>query len=118
MNNGRIAHEFGGFDNLYCCTKKNIDFPKIKSIPDEWYNSTEGNQLELRKYFIPDECLNCKKVGRGTFTGWIVTPVTYGDKSCKNYPEFEMTDLEVLQLWIDIIKKGGVVSDGIINLFS
>lgn len=110
---------------LYCAVPNGVKFPNVEGIPIEWYTFT--GQLEFRKYQTKvKKCETCKQhIGTTPppYTGWMVSPVVYtysyppSPTNEKRYPQFQMKDEDVLWLWMKIVKKGGCVSDGIINLF-
>lgn len=107
-------------------------FPRLQQVGDKWYEHQDKGQLEFRKYEqsmpssvreyykawnegkmdmeLPKDCWN-------PYSKWIVTPCWYLEEGEETFPEFEMEDLDVLSLWIEVIKRGGCVSDGVINLF-
>lgn len=110
---------------IYCAVPPGKEFPKVAGVPAEWYEHSSLGQLEFRKYVNDIECKVCghDDIKHITpYSGWMVTPVLYirqlGADEEKKFPEIEMKDLEVLQLWIKIVEEGGCVSDGYLNLFS
>lgn len=91
---------------FYCSTDDN--FPEVKGIPEEWYAEQSSGQIEFRKLEGKDG---------GQLHGWKVTPVLYFELGEKEFPSFMMSDLDVLSLWVKVVSQGGLVSDGVINLF-
>lgn len=105
---------------IYCFAKK---FPDIKGPPAEW-NDYSDKQLEFRKYVNDTKCKHCgnEDAKKPPYSKWTVCPIIYIKGSLydeeKRFPEFEMEDEAVLQLWLHVLSRGGVVSDGYIDLFS
>lgn len=91
---------------FYCATEK--DFPMVPGIPDEWYNEQDSGQIEFRK-LEDDHGIQ--------ISGWKVTPTLYSELDEKEFPSFIMSDIDVLKLWMKVVDQGGLISDGIINLF-
>lgn len=92
---------------FYCATEK--DFPLVPGIPDEWYKEQDSGQIEFRK--LEDKHGHCQ------ISGWKVTPMLYFELDEQEFPSFMMSDIDVLKLWMKIVDQGGLISDGIINLF-
>jgi len=109
----------------YCALPPGEKFPEVNGLSKEWYNQYSpeqaNGQLEFRKYERNDN--KCDKCGHdlnhtNPYTGWMVSPVIHTKMmSEKRFPQFEMSDVEVLTLWLYIKNHGGCVSDGILNLF-
>jgi hypothetical protein len=94
--------------NYYFCTAPNGKFPKIDKVPDEWTACENDKRLEFRKMHHP---------AFGYTKGFEVEPVIKFEKTEWRFPPFAMSDYQVLDLWMRIIRVGGYVSDGVINLF-
>lgn len=106
-------------EDYFYCAAPDGKFPKVEGVPEEFYANQQRGQLEFRKYIIKSNaCDKCQHKIGDKFSGWMVTPVLYFDESSKEFDEFEMKDIAVLNLWMQILMVGGVVSDGYINLFS
>lgn len=106
-------------DYIYCAVPPNKRFPNVRGIPNEWYDQPGDKQLEFRKYINDVKCKECgKESGAPPYSEWMVTPVVCFDNNNTQFPEFQMTSHDVLMLWVEVISKGGCVSDGYLNLFS
>lgn len=110
----RQAIPLGAEDYVYAACNP---FPFLPQIDKVWYAHQDRGQLEFRKYEESYDDYQGDEKEWKPYSKWMVTPCVYNDDDSHSYTEFEMEDVDVLKLWLQVVEKGGLVSDGVVNLF-